>query len=182
MTSRVILSNFFEEQWIQNHPSYLSGLPRALVHVIFVFPFQTSWWYPRELFFFKFRLMHVHPRAYVCIINEKTKGQFRGERHMVWIGKTKHTRGEGVLAVFKSNKRTLFFPISERKHGIIFNYACIIHILSSHEYLVNLSMPVIALPAYTLNICIRMSPGCPPRSSEKKAWDEKYKDVSKRAK
>ena len=72
--------------------------------------------------------MHVHPRAYVCIINEKTKGKFRGEHHVVWIGKTKHTREKGVLAVFKSNKRTLFFLISERKHGIIFNYA-------NHKYI-----------------------------------------------
>ena len=31
--------------------------------------------------------MHVHSRAYVCIINEKTKGKFPGELHVVWIGK-----------------------------------------------------------------------------------------------
>ena len=147
----------------------------------FCFPISDLVMVPQRTFFFQISSYARTPTC-KCIINEKTKGQFRGERHMVWIGKTKHSRGEGVLAVFKSNKRTLFFPISERKHGIIFNYACIIHILSSHEYLVNLSMPVIALPAYTLNICVRMSPGCPPRSSEKKAWDEKYKDVSKRAK
>ena len=30
MASRAILSNFFEEQWTQNHPQYLSGLWRAL--------------------------------------------------------------------------------------------------------------------------------------------------------
>ena len=29
MASRIILSDFFEEQWIQNHPHYLSGLSRA---------------------------------------------------------------------------------------------------------------------------------------------------------
>ena len=34
------------------------------------------------VFLFKFRLMHVHPRAYVCIINEKTKGKFPGEHHV----------------------------------------------------------------------------------------------------
>ena len=34
MASRVILSNFFEKQWIQNHPQYLSGLSRA--------PFPTT--------------------------------------------------------------------------------------------------------------------------------------------
>ena len=30
MTSPAILSNFFEKQWTQNHPQYLSGLSRAL--------------------------------------------------------------------------------------------------------------------------------------------------------
>ena len=30
MASRAIFSNFFEEQWTQNHPQYLSGLSRAL--------------------------------------------------------------------------------------------------------------------------------------------------------
>ena len=30
MASRAILSNFFEKQWIQNHPQYLSGLSRAV--------------------------------------------------------------------------------------------------------------------------------------------------------
>ena len=35
----------------------------------------------RTVFFFKFRLMHVHPRVYVCIIHEKTKGKFSGEHH-----------------------------------------------------------------------------------------------------
>ena len=29
MASPAILSNFFEERWTQNHPQYLSGLPRA---------------------------------------------------------------------------------------------------------------------------------------------------------
>ena len=34
--------------------------------------------------------MHVHLFAYVCIINEKTKGNFpAGEHYAVWIGKTK---------------------------------------------------------------------------------------------
>ena len=36
VASRVILSNFFEEQWIQNHPQYLSGLPFALFPTTFL--------------------------------------------------------------------------------------------------------------------------------------------------
>ena len=36
MASRVILSNFFEEQWIQNHPQYLSGLSCALFPTTFL--------------------------------------------------------------------------------------------------------------------------------------------------
>ena len=36
VASRVILSNFFEEQWIQNHPQYLSGLPLALFPTTFL--------------------------------------------------------------------------------------------------------------------------------------------------
>ena len=36
MASRVILSNFFEKQLIQNHPQYLSGLSRALFPTTFL--------------------------------------------------------------------------------------------------------------------------------------------------
>ena len=36
MASRAILSNFFEEQWTQNHPKYLSGLSRALFPTTFL--------------------------------------------------------------------------------------------------------------------------------------------------
>ena len=30
MASQAILANFFEEQWTENHPQYLSGLSHAL--------------------------------------------------------------------------------------------------------------------------------------------------------
>ena len=36
VASRVILSKFFGEQWIQNHPQYLSGLSRALFPTTFL--------------------------------------------------------------------------------------------------------------------------------------------------
>ena len=36
MASRVILSKFFDEQWIQSHPQYLSGLSRALFATAFL--------------------------------------------------------------------------------------------------------------------------------------------------
>ena len=36
MASRSILSNFFEEQWTQNHQQYLSGLARALFPTTFL--------------------------------------------------------------------------------------------------------------------------------------------------
>ena len=36
VASRVILSNFFEEQWIENHPQYLSGFSRALFPTAFL--------------------------------------------------------------------------------------------------------------------------------------------------
>ena len=35
MASSAILANFFEEQWIQNHPQYLSELSRALFPTTF---------------------------------------------------------------------------------------------------------------------------------------------------
>ena len=35
IVSRAILSNFFEEQWTQNHPQSLSGLSRALFSTTF---------------------------------------------------------------------------------------------------------------------------------------------------
>ena len=37
---------------------------------------------PQRTVSFKCRLIHVHPRAHVCIINEKTKGKFPGEHHV----------------------------------------------------------------------------------------------------
>ena len=37
------------------------------------------------------------------------------------------------------------------------------HLLSSYEYLVNLSISVVVLRAYALNKCITMSPRSPPR-------------------
>ena len=36
------------------------------------------------------------------------------------------------------------------------------HLYSSYGYLVNLSISVVLLRAYTLNKCIKMSPSCPP--------------------
>ena len=36
VASRAILSNFFEEQWTQSHPQYLSGLSRALFSTTFL--------------------------------------------------------------------------------------------------------------------------------------------------
>ena len=36
MVSPAILSNFFEEQWTQNHPQYLSGLLCALFPTTFL--------------------------------------------------------------------------------------------------------------------------------------------------
>ena len=32
---------------------------------------------------FKCRIMHMHPRAYACIVNETTKGKFPEEYHVV---------------------------------------------------------------------------------------------------
>ena len=36
MASCAILSNFFVEEWTQNHPQYLSGLSRALFPTTFL--------------------------------------------------------------------------------------------------------------------------------------------------
>ena len=36
MASGAILANFFEEQWSQNHPQYLSGLLRAVFPTTFL--------------------------------------------------------------------------------------------------------------------------------------------------
>ena len=38
---------------------------------------------PQRTVSFKCRLIHLYPRACVCIINEKTKGKFPGEHHVV---------------------------------------------------------------------------------------------------
>ena len=36
MASRAIVSNFFEKQWTQDHPQYISGLSRALYPTTFL--------------------------------------------------------------------------------------------------------------------------------------------------
>ena len=38
---------------------------------------------PQRTVYFKFRPMHVHVPAYVCIIYEITNGKFHGEHHVV---------------------------------------------------------------------------------------------------
>ena len=47
MASPAILSNFFEKQWTQNHPQYLSGLSRALYPTTFleiaVYLYTSPW-------------------------------------------------------------------------------------------------------------------------------------------
>ena len=59
---------------------------------MFCFPISDDVIVPQRIVSFNCRLMHVHPCAYVCIINEKTKGNFpAGEHYAVWIGKTKQT-------------------------------------------------------------------------------------------
>ena len=63
-----------------------------LLACMFCFPITDHVMVPKRTVSFNCRLMHVHPRAYVCnIINEMTKGKFPREHHVVWIGKTKHT-------------------------------------------------------------------------------------------
>ena len=64
----------------------------VLFSCMFCFPIPDDVIVPQRIVSFICRLMHVHPCAYVCIINEKTKGNFHvGEHYVVWIGKTKQT-------------------------------------------------------------------------------------------
>ena len=53
MTSPAILSNFFEKQWTQNHPQYLSGLSRALYPTTFleIAVYVRSQLFDRQLMF-----------------------------------------------------------------------------------------------------------------------------------
>ena len=53
---------------------------------VFVFPFQTICDVIPENRFFQMSSLYVHPRAYVCIIFEKTKGKFSGEHQVARIG------------------------------------------------------------------------------------------------
>ena len=55
------------------------------------FPIWDYMMLPQRTVSFKFCPMQAHPRAYVYIIYEKTKGKFPRENQVVWIGKTKHT-------------------------------------------------------------------------------------------
>ena len=80
---------------------------------------QTTWWYPRELFLsIVVLLMHVHPHAYVCIINEKTKGKFPGEHHVGNQNIQENLRGMGSAPHFPTptavptGAPTVFFALS----------------------------------------------------------------------
>ena len=53
---------------------------------------------------FKFRLMHMHPRAY-----EKTKGKLPGEHHEVSIGKLKRYINKSG-AISSTNQKKTCFP------------------------------------------------------------------------
>ena len=53
-----------------------------LLACMFCFPISGRVMVPQRTVSFYCRLMYVHPRAYVCLINEKTKGKFLGE-HLV---------------------------------------------------------------------------------------------------
>ena len=64
---------------------------------MFCFPITDHVMVPQKTVSFKCCLIHVYPRAYVCISNEKTKGKFPGEHRVVWIGKTKHTSQKGLF-------------------------------------------------------------------------------------
>ena len=68
MASRAILSNFFEEQWTQNHPQYLSGLSRA--------PFPTT-----------FLEIAVWKRREICHFGLYTKRPKRALRCTLWLWK-----------------------------------------------------------------------------------------------
>ena len=50
---------------------------------LFCFPISDNVMVPQRTVSFKCRLMHVHPHAFVCIINEKTKGKVPGEHQVV---------------------------------------------------------------------------------------------------
>ena len=56
---------------------------------------------PQRTVFFKFRVLHVHPRAYVCIINEKANSL----ENITWsvLGKQK-IQGKKVYFLFKESK------------------------------------------------------------------------------
>ena len=80
---------------------------------------QTTWWYPRELFLsIVVLLMHVHPHAHVCIINEKRKGKFPGEHHVGNQNIQEKLRGMGSAPHFPTpttvptGAPTVFFALS----------------------------------------------------------------------
>ena len=66
----------------------------VLFSCMFCFPIPDDVIVPQRIVSFICRLMHVHPCAYVCIINEKTKGNFHVGESITWseLGKqNKHT-------------------------------------------------------------------------------------------
>ena len=66
---------------------YRTIFPTDLFGLYVLFSLADHVMVPQRTVSFKCRLMHMHPRAYVCIINEKTKDKFPRENHVAWIGK-----------------------------------------------------------------------------------------------
>ena len=62
---------------------YRAIFPIDLFNLYVLFSLSNHVMGPHRTVSFKCRLMHVHSRAYACIINEKTKGKFPGEYHEV---------------------------------------------------------------------------------------------------
>ena len=72
------------------------------------------------------------------------------------------TNGHCFFADFRTKARNLITIIT-----YLAWHSCFIHILSSHEYLVNLSMSIIALRAYASNKCINNEPKVSPATLRK---------------
>ena len=62
---------------------YRTIFPIDLFSLYVLFSLADHVMVPQRTVSFKCRPMHVHPRAYACIINEKTKGKFPGEQNIL---------------------------------------------------------------------------------------------------
>ena len=124
MASRVIHSNFFEEQWTQKHPQYLSGLSRTTFLEIAVYSLDL----PTSRAQIFSRPRRASGRFFLCFLRQKRAR----ERELVLRAGANYRKGKWeakdfkkgciLFSLFASSVRILsaLYPSSDVHHSTLY--------------------------------------------------------------